>query len=50
MCNYVGVCSNFLPWTIIFDTTEAKEKGGAECLQVSMSKVVEKSEGVNYNR
>lgn len=45
MCNHVGMCSNFLPWTVIFDTTEVKEKSSAECLQVSMSKATEKREG-----
>lgn len=52
VCNYVGMwlCSNFLPWTVIFGTMEVKGKGSAEYLQVLMSKVVEKREGMNYNR
>lgn len=50
VCNYVGMwlCRNFLPLTVIM-ALEVKE-GSAECLQVLMSEVVKKREGMNYGR
>lgn len=48
MCNCGCVVTSCLCQS--FMALEVKEKGSAECLQVLMSKVVEKREGMNYNR